>query len=111
LDSFEWLNQQEDGDYHIQISSAADDGNDYIIVEIPDPENITDGELKSRCTVEGEWINEKLLGGITPSQTGNVMMHAPKVQVTGQFFLDLAHLAYSNRGKKGTRQRSGSCIR
>ena len=92
---------KEDGDYHIQISGSAVDGDNCIIVEIPDPENITDADLKSRCAAERRWINDKLCEGNAPSKSGTVITDAPRVTVIGQLFLDLAHLAYNNRGKKG----------
>ncbi len=96
---------ESDGDYHIQVSNDSVDGNNCVVVEIPDPDPgfVHSQTLRPLFSKAREWVRGKLLHDASrePSSTGNVMMHTPRVMVTGQLFFDDAHVGDPPRGKKG----------
>jgi hypothetical protein len=94
---------ESDGDYHIQISASAADGNNCIIVEVPnpDPAYVADAALRPKFEQVRTFLKTKTLANKEPSSTGSVMAHPPFVQVTGQLFYDDSHVGDPPRGKKG----------
>lgn len=101
-----WLHlvaQENDGDYHIQISNSPTDGGNCVVVEVPkdDAEYVGDGQLRPHFQNVRDFISTKLLKGKTPSTSGSVMAHPPFVVVTGQLFYDDSHVGDQPRGKKG----------
>lgn len=100
-----WLHlvatEDNDCDYHIQISNDPNDGNNCLIVEVPkdDEAFVTSKEIRDSAKKVREFIRSKLLKGKEPGG-GNVMDHPPYVKVTGQLFYDDAHVGDRPRGKK-----------
>lgn len=94
---------ESDGDYHVQISGDASDGNNCLIVEVPkdDPQYTTDASVRAAAASVRAWFREKLLKGKEPSAGGSVMAHPPYVKVQGALFYDDAHVGDLPRGKKG----------
>ena len=94
---------ESDGDYHIQISASAADGNNCIIVEVPnpDPAYVADAALRPKFERVRTFLKTKTLANKEPSSAGSVMAHPPFVQVTGQLFYDDSHVGDPPRGKKG----------
>ena len=94
---------ESDGDYHIQISASATDGNNCIIVEVPnpDPAYVATAALRPQFEQVRTFLKTKTLANKEPSSGGSVMAHPPFVQVTGQLFYDDSHVGDPPRGKKG----------
>jgi hypothetical protein len=94
---------ETDGDYHIQISASASDGNNCLIVEVPNPgaEYTKTADLQPKFQAVRDFIKTKLLAGKDPAQGGSVMQHPPYVTVTGILFYDDSHVNDAPRGKKG----------
>lgn len=106
LSTVGWLHlvakEENDCDYHIQISNSPTDGNNCIIVEIPkdDEKFIASPEIRKLCGTAREFIRNRLLRGKEPTTGANVMQHPTYVRVTGQLFYDDAHIGDAPRGKK-----------
>lgn len=92
--------EKNDGDYHIQISGSPTDGNNCIIVKVP-AENEGPAELHPYYAKVRKFVRDRLLKGEEPSSGGNVMNHAPYVEVAGQLFFDDWFLNEPARGKRG----------
>jgi len=94
---------ESDGDYHIQISASATDGNNCLIVEVPDPdpEFTAAAELRPKFQAVRDLIKSKMLAGKEPAAAGSVMKHPVYVTVTGILFYDDAHVGDASRGKRG----------
>jgi len=94
---------ESDGDYHIQMSGSPTDGNNCLIVELPngEPEFTKSADLRPKFDAVREFIKTKLLAGKDPSSTGSVMKHPAYVTVTGVLFYDDSHVNDAPRGKKG----------
>jgi hypothetical protein len=96
-----------DEDYHIQISNSRTDGDNCVVVESPNPDFITDPDLKRKTETIRLWVRERLLHNKDkePSQGGNVMKGEVYVQATGQLFFDSNHASPADpsggRGKRG----------
>ena len=93
----------EDGDYHIQLGETRDERTGCVIVEIPDPQFVSDPELKTKVANTRAAVL-KLLKITQISDSGNCIAHPPRVTVVGQLFWDSAHEGSENpgggRGKK-----------
>ena len=94
---------ETDGDYHIQISNSATDGNNCLIVEVPnpDPEFTKETDLQPKFQAVRDLIKTKMLAGKEPAAGGSVMKHPVYVTVTGIMFYDDSHVGDAPRGKKG----------
>jgi len=101
-----WLHlvatENNDCDYHIQISNSPTDGNDCLIVEIPknDENFVASPELRELAATARKFIRDELLKGREPSSHGNVMQHPPCLKITGQLFFDDPHVKDKPRGRK-----------
>ena len=101
-----WLHlvstEENDCDYHIQISASPSDGNNCLIVEIPKEEEnfIAAPALRKLAAQARAFVRNRLLKGQEPSLHGSVMQHPPFVRVTGQLFYDAAHVGDPPRGTK-----------
>jgi hypothetical protein len=91
--------EDNDCDYHVQVSLSQTDGDHCIIVEVPRPDFASNAELHDRFQKVRDFM-KALVKGQEPSSTGNVMTHPPFVQIVGQFFYDDAHVGDPPRGKK-----------
>jgi len=94
---------ETDGDYHIQISASGTNGNNCLIVEVPnpDPAFTATADLRPKFQAVREFIKTKLLAGKEPASAGSVMQHQVYVTVTGILFYDDAHVDDAPRGKRG----------
>lgn len=101
---FHLVATESDGDYHVQVSNDSVDGNNCVVVEVPnpDPEYVSSDTIRTQAAAVREWIRAKLLRDASkePSKSGNVMSHPPKVVITGQLFYDDAHVGDLPRGKR-----------
>jgi hypothetical protein len=100
-----WLHlvaRENDGDYHMQISDSPTDGNNCIIVEVPNPDEkfVANDTVRAQAQVVHDFVRSKLLRDKEPSSTGNLMTHPPYVRVVGQLFYDDSHVGDQPRGKK-----------
>jgi len=79
---------QKDGDYHLEVgTSATRDGASCVIVEIPDPEEISDPQLRAvvqraRDTLETDYAD---------SEARHSDTEPPRVHIVGQLFYDDVH--------------------
>lgn len=98
-----WLHlaafSENDSDYHLQITGERLDGNNCIIVEIPDPRNARSAIVKNHWKADRAFI-DSLCRSRRPSEAGTVFKKAVRVRVTGQLFYDLSHGNPASRGKK-----------
>jgi hypothetical protein len=94
---------EDDGDYHIQVSDSPTDGNNCLIVEIPqdDEKFVASAELRKLAGTARQLMRERLLKKPKePSEAGNVMNTPPYMKITGQLFYDDAHVGDQPRGKQ-----------
>jgi hypothetical protein len=91
---------QKDGDYHLEIGSEAVRGSPCLIVEVPDPEEVSDSELKADVARVRQAI-EQLDRSIF---TSHPHVDPVPVKVSGQLFLDATHITHvgSGGGNRGT---------
>ncbi len=100
-----WLHlvaMEDDGDYHIQISSSQTDGNNCLIVEVPkdDDKFVRSPQVRQFAGSVREFIRNQILKGKEPSEGEfKVMTPAVHVKITGQLFYDDAHVGDPPRGK------------
>ena len=94
---------ETDGDYHIQISDSATDGDHCLIVEVPnpDPKFTASSDLQPKFAAVRDLIKTKMLAGRDPAVGGSVMQHPVHVTVTGILFYDDSHVGDPPRGKRG----------
>lgn len=93
--------KHRDGDYHIQITSSQDSGDNCFIIEVPLPEFVADKDLAAKCGKVREFIRTRLLKGREPGTHGNVIEHPVFVSIKGQLFFDAPHVKGNPRGKRG----------
>lgn len=98
-----WLHlaafSKDDSDYHLQITGERLNGNNCVIVEIPDPRNAGSLVTRNHWKVDRAFI-DSLCRSRRPSEAGSVFKKAVRVRVTGQLFYDLSHGNPASRGKK-----------
>jgi hypothetical protein len=94
---------EADGDYHIQMTASATDGNQNLIVEVPCGQEgfVGSKSLRKRFEDVRAFIREKMLKGKEPGSGGNVMNSPPYVHLRGQWFYDAPHFGGNPRGKRG----------
>jgi hypothetical protein len=107
-EGYMWLVVLEDNDdeYHIQLSGSDTTGNNCFIVEVPDPANTDDAALKKKYEKVRTFIHDSILHGNTPGKSGNMIGGRAYVYVKGQLFYDASHTHNQVRGKKGMRSTS-----
>lgn len=102
-----WLHlvalEDNDCEYHIQLSKSATDGDKCLIVEVAkdDAVSIHDADLRARAGDVRAFVRDRLLKGREPSGSGSIMQHPVYVRVVGQLFYDDAHVGDDPRGKRG----------
>ena len=94
-------NHNQDGDFHIQIRNSPVWGDTCLIVEIPDPDFVSDPNLKQKCMQARQFVISNLLNNQQPGTKGNKMVHPVFVSITGQLYFDAIHLKGIARGKEG----------
>ncbi|MBI3568913.1 MAG: hypothetical protein HY084_12010 [Gemmatimonadetes bacterium] len=94
-----------DSDYHLQLSPTWDSTADStdVIVEVPDPDLLPDGELKTRAAAMRTWLDHLAAKGAVSSGKGNLLQRKTWVFVEGQLFFDHHH--YPGCGQRGKQQR------
>jgi hypothetical protein len=94
-----------DSDYHLQLSptwSSNADSTD-VIVEVPDPDLLPAGTLKTRAAAMRTWLDSLAEKGRVSSGAGNLLGRKTWVYVEGQVFFDHHH--YPNCASRGKQQR------
>ena len=88
---------QKDGDYHLEIGSEAVRGSPCLIVEVPDPNQVSNPKLKDDVIRVREAVEQ-----LDPSIfTGHPHIDPVPVSITGQLFLDAPHLTHAGVGGGG----------
>jgi hypothetical protein len=90
-----------DGDYHLQLTGSPTEGDHCLIVEIPDPDRVTDAQVRALASAAREWVRAHALGGDKPEKKGTELEQPIYVTVTGALFYDDAHVSEKPRGKRG----------
>jgi hypothetical protein len=90
-----------DGDYHLQLTGSRAEGDHCLIVEIPDPDRVTDARVRGVASAAREWVRANALGGEKPKKKGTELDQPIYVTVTGALFYDDAHVGEKPRGKRG----------
>jgi len=99
-------NEVTDGDYHIQVSDARTNRDDVVIVEVPQPEFVSDPALKAKVQALRDMLKTKLHSGTEFSMnTGSCIAHPVQMRLVGQLFYDATHTTKGDpgggRGKQG----------
>src|SRR5437879_8180405 len=82
---------QDDGDYHVQITTDATKRENCLIVEVPYEDFVSDSNLPNEGAIRNK-LRTKLkpkTGEFSPG--GSCMTHPPRMVVTGQLFYDVHH--------------------
>jgi hypothetical protein len=96
---------QKDGDYHLEIGFApARADASCLIVEIPDPDQISDEQLKSMVQA----ARDALESNYSDSRSSHSRSKPPRIRIVGQLFLDETHSHPNDPGGgRGTLLASG----
>jgi hypothetical protein len=98
-----WLHlaafSSDDSDYHLQVTSTKQSGNNCVIVEIPDPRNAASPAIRAQWSAERKSI-DYLCGGKRPPEAGKILSPPVQVRITGQLFYDISHKNPKSRGKR-----------
>ena len=99
-------NEVTDGDYHIQVSGSRTNRDNVVIVEVPQPEFVSDPALRQEVDALRTMLRAKLHNGTEFSlNTGSCMAHPVKMHLVGQLFYDETHSTTNDpgggRGKQG----------
>jgi hypothetical protein len=102
------VGRENDGDFHLQLTSAKSGSTKCIVVEIPNPEKefVADENLRALVAVPRDFLVTKTLKNKQPSTGGSKMIHPPYVTVTGQLFYDGFHQGES----RGTHNMTASSL-
>ena len=94
-----YILHEGDDDYHVQVSGSSQTGDNCVIVEIPDPVNASDADLRDHWTAARTFI-ESLNKGKPAPKSGKAV-EAVFVKIRGQLFYDLSHTVNQKRGRGG----------
>ena len=102
------VGRENDGDFHLQLTSKKTGSTECIVVEIPNPEKdfVADADLRTIVAAPRDFIVTRTLKNKQPSTSGSKMIHPPYVTVTGQLFYDGFHQGE----KRGTHNMSASSL-
>jgi hypothetical protein len=102
------VGREDDGDYHLQLTSKKTGSTECIVVEIPNPDKdfVADEKLRTLVAVPREFLVTRTLKNKQPSTSGSRMIHPPYVTVTGQLFYDGFHQGE----KRGTHNMTASSL-
>jgi len=92
--------KNRDGDYHIQVLGSSGWKDSCLIVEVPIPDFVKNKALSDSCAKVRKFIRHHMLFGKEPAIEGTILLHPAYVKITGQLFLDSAHLGNKPRGKR-----------
>lgn len=90
---------ESDDDYHIQVSGSSKSGDNCVIVEVPDPLNATDADLRNHWASARTFIDS--LNSGHPAPKGGKTLKPVFVTIRGQLFYDLSHTPNQKRGRGG----------
>jgi len=94
-----YILHEGDDDYHVQVSGSSRTGDHCVIVEIPDPVNAGDADLRDHWTAARAFIEGLNKGKQAPKSGKKVQ--AVFVKIRGQLFYDLSHTPNQKRGRGG----------
>lgn len=76
-----------DGDYNLRISVSKDSADSFIVSEIPDDDDVSNGHLRGMVGAARDFIKKQILQGHDPARTpGTTLSDAPAIELTGQLF-------------------------
>jgi hypothetical protein len=81
-----------DGDYNLRFTATADSPDHYVIVEIPDDDDLADRKLRPFVVAARDSLKAQALGGKDPSRQGTKVQNPPYVEITGQLFYSDNHV-------------------
>jgi len=94
--------QEDDGDFHIQLTTQPDNFDNCLVVEVPMDEKtfVADSpEVLSAAKTVRQFVVSNLLAGATPKPGSvHVIKGQAYVEVTGQLFFDSEHQAAMSKG-------------
>jgi len=94
--------EDDDGDYHIQVTNSRTSGNRCFIVELPKDQSAFEKNAaqRARCAKLRPFLRTSLLhdAGREPSKGGNWMVGECYMSITGQLFFDDWHVGGEARG-------------
>ena len=93
--------QEDDGDFHIQITTKADTTDNCLVVEVPDadPKFITSPEVLAAAKDVRDFVIKNILHGQTPKLGSvHVLTGQAYVEVKGQLFFDGEHEGATEKG-------------
>lgn len=99
-----WLHlvaQEDDGDYHIQITNSREWEDSCLIVEVPYAGFVKDTGLSEKCADVRKFIREEILNEDGETIGEDSLETGVYVTITGQLFYDGGHGGM--RGKSGMR--------
>jgi hypothetical protein len=95
-----YILHEADDDYHIQVSGSSKNGNNCVIVEIPDPVNAKDADTRQHWAAARAYI-DSLNNGKPAPKSGKAVKYPYFVRIQGQLFYDLSHTKNQIRGRGG----------
>lgn len=81
-----------DDDYNLRFSASPDSADDYIVVEVPDDDDVADRKLRPLVEGARKFLEAKVLGGKSPSRQGSTPAESPYVEITGQLYFSDNHV-------------------
>lgn len=76
-----------DGDYNLRISASKDSADSFIVSEIPDDDDVSNGHLRGMVEAARDFIKKQILQGHDPERApGTKLPDAPAIMLTGQLF-------------------------
>ncbi len=96
-----------DGDYNLRLTASADSPDRYIVIEIPEDEDVADRNLRPMVEAAREFVKKSILGGHDPERTGTIPASAPYVEITGQLYFNDTHVGDTPQPDKQGAHRAG----
>jgi len=94
--------QENDGDFHIQLTTQPGNFDDCLVVEVPmaDQQFVANSpSVLTAAKAVRDFVTAKLLAGVTPKPGAvHVMAGQAYVEVSGQLFFDSEHQAAMSKG-------------
>ena len=94
--------EEDDGDFHIQMTTKPDNLDNCLVVEVPVADDkfvAKSAQVLGAAKQVRTFVVARLLGGVEPKPGSNhVMAGQAYVEVTGQLFFDAEHEAATEKG-------------
>jgi hypothetical protein len=81
-----------DGDYNLRFTGTEDSPDHYVIVEIPDDDDLADKKLRPLVIAARNALKAQALEGKDPSRQGTKIAASPYVEITGQLYFSDNHV-------------------